>query len=239
MTASTTTPGFNAVRTTGIFCLPSCPARPKPENVEHMETVGAALVAGYRPCKRCFPLHEAGRAPARSQRAVAPVVRLTVIDTPLGPMIAAATGEQLVLLEFADRRMLHTQFKRLGRLLGCTFERGDNAVLSAARAQLDEFFAGSRRDFDLPLLTPGTPFQRRVWSELARIPAGATRSYAEQARAIGQPEAVRAVARANGDNRIAIVIPCHRVIGSDGSLTGYGGGLWRKQRLLEREAARA
>ena len=225
--------GFNAVRTTRIFCRPECPARPHPENVDHVATVGAALVAGYRPCKRCFPLHEPGRPPART----APVVRLAVIETKLGPMIAGATAEQLVLLEFADRRMLHTQFKRLGRYLQCTFELGDNSVLADTRRQLAEFFADERIDFDLPLLTPGTPFQRRVWQELTTIPAGSTRSYAEQARALGQPEAVRAVARANGDNRIAIVIPCHRVIGSDGSLTGYGGGLWRKQALLERETA--
>ena len=225
--------GFNAVRTTRIFCRPECPARPKPANVEHMETVGAALVAGYRPCKRCFPLHEPGRGPART----APVVRLAVIETKLGPMIAGATADQLVLLEFADRRMLHTQFKRLGRYLECAFELGDNSVLADTRRQLAEFFTDARVAFDLPLLTPGTPFQRRVWQELTMIPAGSTRSYAEQARAVGQPAAVRAVARANGDNRIAIVIPCHRVIGSDGSLTGYGGGLWRKRALLEREAA--
>ena len=89
--------------------------------------------------------------------------------------------------------------------------------------------------FDVPITTPGTEFQQKVWSELREIPFGITRSYAEQAKRIGQPAAVRAVARANGDNRIAILIPCHRVIGSDGKLTGYGGGLWRKQKLLEIE----
>lgn len=226
-------PGFNAVRTTRIFCRPECPARPRAENVEHMATVGAALVAGYRPCRRCFPLHEPGKAPSRA----APVVRLAVIGTPLGHMIAAAGEERLVMLEFADRRMLHTQFKRLARYLQCAFELGDHGVLSKTRRQLAEFFAGERREFDLPVQAPGTPFQRRVWTALTRIPAGATRSYAEQARAIGRPAAVRAVARANGDNPVAIVVPCHRVIGSDGSLTGYGGGLWRKQALLDRESA--
>ena len=103
------------------------------------------------------------------------------------------------------------------------------------RTQLDEYFRAERREFTVPLHTPGTPFQNRVWAELQRIPIGTTTTYAAVARNIGQPTAVRAVARANGDNRIAIIIPCHRVIGSDGSLTGYGGGLSRKQQLLDLE----
>jgi len=231
--------GINAVRTTGIFCRPGCPARPHPENVEHYDTVGEALVAGYRPCRRCHALHEGGQGPTPSRWNAAPPVSIAVMDTPLGAMIAAATAGELVMLEFADRRMLATQFHRLGRMLGCRFECGETPVLARTRKQLDEFFAGRRNAFDLPLAMPGTEFQQMVWNELLRIPAGTTRSYAEQARAIGRPEAVRAVARANGDNRIAIVVPCHRVIGSDGSLTGYGGGLWRKQRLLEREGVAA
>ena len=167
------------------------------------------------------------------------VVRTTEIATPLGPMIAAATADSLVLLEFADRRMLATQFKRLGRLFGCSFERGRSTVVDRVRRQLGEYFGGEQTRFDIPLDLRGTAFQRRAWNALRRIPPGATRSYAEQAAAIGRPAAVRAVARANGDNRIAIVVPCHRVIGSDGSLTGYGGGLWRKRRLLELESAAA
>lgn len=226
---------ISAVRTTGIFCRPGCPARPLPKNVEHFDTVGEALVAGYRPCKRCHPLHEDGKGPTPSQWNTAPAVTIAVMDTPLGAMIAAATSHELVMLEFADRRMLATQFYRLERMLGCRFECAETPVLTSTRKQLNEFFAGSRDRFDLPLSIEGTPFQKLVWNELLRIPPGATRSYAEQARAIGRPEAVRAVARANGDNRIAIIVPCHRVIGSDGSLTGYGGGLWRKKKLLERE----
>lgn len=222
---------ITAVRTTGIFCREGCPARPKPENTVTFDTGAEALMAGFRPCKRCHPLHEPGRGPARD----APVVHLARIDTPLGPMIAAAQDGKLVLLEFADRRMVPTQFKRLGRLLRCAYEVSDVPVHARVRRQLDEFFAGKRREFDIPVATPGTPFQRAAWDALRRIPSGATRSYAEQAAAIGRPSAVRAIARANGDNRIAIVIPCHRVIGSDGSLTGYGGGLWRKAKLLERE----
>ena len=101
--------------------------------------------------------------------------------------------------------------------------------------QLMEYFEGKRKGFDLPLVLPGTEFQIKVWDQLLTIPFGSTRSYAEQAVAIGNPKAVRAVARANGDNRLAIIIPCHRVIGSDGKLTGYGGGLWRKEWLLAHE----
>jgi AraC family transcriptional regulator of adaptative response/methylated-DNA-[protein]-cysteine methyltransferase len=151
-------------------------------------------------------------------------------------MIAAATSDHLVMLEFGDRRMRRTQFKRLSRLLRCDYSDADTPLLGEVRQQLDEFFAGRRRDFDVPMNTPGTDFQRRVWLELRRIRPGTTRSYADVATAIGRRTAVRAVARANGDNRIAILIPCHRVIGSDGSLTGYGGGLWRKEKLLALEA---
>jgi AraC family transcriptional regulator of adaptative response/methylated-DNA-[protein]-cysteine methyltransferase len=113
---------------------------------------------------------------------------------------------------------------------------GKSAVIDQLRSELDEYFLGERREFTVPLYAPGTPFQMKVWSQLLRIPVGTTTTYSRVASAIGQPNAVRAVARANGDNRIAILIPCHRVIGSDGSLTGYGGGLWRKKKLLDLEA---
>ncbi|HEY2805933.1 MAG TPA: methylated-DNA--[protein]-cysteine S-methyltransferase [Gemmatimonadales bacterium] len=222
-----------AVRTTRIFCRDGCPARPNPENKTRMASAAEALLAGYRPCKRCHPLHEPGKGPAPG----APIVTLARIETPLGPMISAVTGDELVLLEFGDRRMVPTQLKRLASLLRCRFEMGDTPLLAKVRRQLDEYFAGKRREFDVPVSTPGTAFQRAAWDALRRIPVGSTRSYAEQAVAIGRPSAVRAVARANGDNRIAILIPCHRVVGSDGDLTGYGGGIWRKKALLEREGA--
>jgi AraC family transcriptional regulator of adaptative response/methylated-DNA-[protein]-cysteine methyltransferase len=106
-------------------------------------------------------------------------------------------------------------------------------------SELDEYFEGKRKTFTVPLDTAGTTFQQRVWQMLTTIPYGQTRSYGEQARLIGMPTAVRAVARANGDNRISILIPCHRVVGADGKLTGYGGGLWRKQWLLELERKHA
>lgn len=224
-----------AVRTTRIFCREGCPAKPKPENRLVMSSGAEALLAGYRPCKRCHPLHEEGKGP----RPDAPVVTLARIETPLGPMLAAVSGDELVLLEFGDRRMVPTQFKRLGTLLRCRFEVGETPLHGEVRRQLDEYFAGSRVAFDVPMATPGTAFQRAAWDALRRIPPGETRSYAEQAVAIGRPQAVRAVAKANGDNRIAILIPCHRVIGSDGNLTGYGGGIWRKKALLERESAQA
>jgi AraC family transcriptional regulator of adaptative response/methylated-DNA-[protein]-cysteine methyltransferase len=151
-------------------------------------------------------------------------------------LVAAATAEHLVLLEFADRRMVPTQFAAVRRRLGCVFAPGSTPVLDRLATQLGEYFAGRRRSFEVPMRAPGTPFQERVWRTLGSIPPGETRSYAAMARAIGRPSAVRAVAKANGDNRIAILIPCHRVVGSDGNLTGYGGGLWRKRRLLELEA---
>ena len=174
-----------------------------------------------------------GEAPTRSREAR----RLAVlrVPTPLGAMVAAADDEGLHLLEFADRRMLETQVTRLRRRMKAVFTPGAHPVLEQTARELNEYFAGRRRRFSIPLVAIGTEFQERVWVELGRIPYGETRSYAALARAIALPAAVRAVARANGDNRIAILIPCHRVIGADGRLTGYGGGLWRKQRLLELE----
>jgi AraC family transcriptional regulator of adaptative response/methylated-DNA-[protein]-cysteine methyltransferase len=112
---------------------------------------------------------------------------------------------------------------------------GEHTVLDSARAQLEEYFAGRRTEFTLPLDLGGTPFQRLVWEQLRQIPYGSTKSYEALAKSIGRPGAPRAVGRANGDNRLAIVIPCHRIVRSDGTLGGYGGGKWRKQALLELE----
>jgi O-6-methylguanine DNA methyltransferase len=160
---------------------------------------------------------------------------LATIVTPIGEMVAAATKTHLVLFEFAHRRMLPLQLQRLEAAAGGELVAG-SPIITQLRRELDEYFRGARREFTVPLHAPGTPFQMKVWSELLRIPAGTTTTYARVASAIGHPTAVRAVARANGDNRIAILIPCHRVIGSDGSLTGYGGGLSRKKNLLDLEA---
>ena len=150
-------------------------------------------------------------------------------------MLAAATDRGLALLEFVDRRMLETQLKRMSHALGTSIVPGPNAMLEQTERELNEYFAGTRKVFEVPLLMEGTDFQESVWRELLTIPYGTTRSYGQQARGVGRDSAVRAVARANGDNRMAIIIPCHRVIGSDGKLTGYGGGLWRKKWLLDHE----
>lgn len=164
------------------------------------------------------------------------VAWLSDVDTPIGEMIAGATDTHLVVLEFARRRTLDAQLARLTRTTGFVLERGDSPIARALRRELDEYFRGERKEFTIPIDARGTPFQMRVWSALRRIPTGTTTSYGRLALSLGQPTAVRAVARANGDNPIAILIPCHRVIGSDGSLTGYGGGLWRKKKLLDLEA---
>ncbi|NNE34341.1 MAG: methylated-DNA--[protein]-cysteine S-methyltransferase, partial [Rhodothermales bacterium] len=126
----------------------------------------------------------------------------------------------------------------LRRRMNCHLVPGSNAVLVRLTEQLGEYFAGERTSFAVPIDAPGTAFQESVWNELRLIPSGTTISYAALAAKIGRSKAVRAVARANGDNRLAILIPCHRVVGSDGKLTGYAGGLWRKQRLLDLESVR-
>ena len=317
-----------AVRTTGIFCRPSCPARkPKRENIEFHATPREALALGFRPCKRCRPLELPGQTPReirelleeverdparrlrdgdlrergldpalvrrwfkrhhgmtfhayqralRVGRAIAQLadgesitsaayengydslsgfqealrqitgrspsrsrdvatIHLSRVLTPLGPMLLGTSEAGVCLLEFTDRRMLETQLQRLVRRLNCVFVPGTTDVGRQLEAELEAYFAGTLRTFTTPLDMRGTEFQQRVWAALREVPYGEVRSYADQAEMIGAPKAVRAVARANGDNRIAIVIPCHRVIGRDGTLTGYGGGLWRKRYLLELE----
>ncbi len=157
------------------------------------------------------------------------------ILTPLGPMLAAANDKGLCLLEFADRKMLPQQFKRLARLYGSSILPGRHPVLEATADQLAQYFAATRQRFDVPLRCDGTPFQMEVWNLLQQIPYGQTRSYQQLAASLGRPGASRAVGRTNGDNRLAIVIPCHRVVRSDGHLCGYAGGLWRKRWLLTHE----
>ncbi len=174
-----------------------------------------------------------GRSPARGRTLR--LVTIRRILTSLGPMIAGATEDGLCLLEFADRRMVETQLARIQKALGARILPGTSPHIALLERELGEYLAGTRRTFTVPLVTAGTAFQERVWTALRAVPYGETRSYQDQAEAIGQPSAVRAVARANGDNRISILIPCHRVIGKDGELVGYGGGLWRKRRLLDLE----
>lgn len=318
---------FLGVRTTGIFCRPSCPARkPLPENVTYFSNVREALFAGYRPCKRCRPLDTNGRSPEWVTRALAladgneerikdsdlrasgidpfrvrryfqkhcgmtfqaycrarrmgdaldqlrrgaslddvtfgngyeshsgfrdafsrtfgrppgasnsaDCVVVLWLESPIGPLLAAANNRGICLLEFTDRRMLETQFRTLKKFFCCAIVPGKNGHLNKLQAELEKYFAGDLRQFSVPLVYPGTPFQERVWNELLRIPYGETRSYEDLAQQIGSTGAQRAVGHANGANRIAIVIPCHRVVNKDGKLGGYGGGLWRKQHLLALE----
>jgi AraC family transcriptional regulator of adaptative response/methylated-DNA-[protein]-cysteine methyltransferase len=288
------------VRSTGIFCRPTCPARtPLAANVEYFGTARDAVLAGYRPCKRCRPLgsdsdpdwlarllEEVESRPARRWRdrdvvdlgadpiqvrewftrhhgmtfhgyarargvsqafggkrfealfgdAVGtPTLVADTVRTPLGNMVAVAGDDGLCLLEFADRRMLRTQIARVRARIAPGVRRARNRWIDQVEVELAEYFDGRRQRFDVPVVAVGTPFQQAVWGALEQIPYGQTRSYGELAREIGRPSAVRAVGKTNGDNRMSIVIPCHRVIGADGSLTGYGGGLWRKERLLTLE----
>ncbi len=319
---------YFAVKTTGIFCRPSCPSQPKLENLEFFASAGDCLAAGYRPCKRCHPMELIGERPAwvaelmarvetapdaplravdlsglgvtperarrwfrqrygmsfsewcRGRRLAgafsqlregAPVDEATFgsgyeshsgfreafarafgaapgqsrqagervvmdwFDSPLGTLLAGARDDGLCLLHFTDGRDLERTLEETRRRFGCGVVPGEHPVLDQARAELEEYFAGRRKDFAVPLAARGTPFQERVWRELRVIPYGQTIAYDQLARRIEQPTAQRAVARANGANRICILIPCHRVIGKDGTLTGYGGGLWRKRLLLELE----
>lgn len=153
----------------------------------------------------------------------------TTIESPVGPLLLAANGDGVCAIEF------HASRHPVRR--GADWREGDSGLLQRLRAQLDEYFAGARRMFDLPLAPQGTPFQLEVWHALARIPYGATVSYAQLAQSVGRPTAMRAVGAANGRNPLPIVLPCHRVIGSNGALTGFGGGLPTKEYLLRLEGA--
>jgi O-6-methylguanine DNA methyltransferase len=212
-----------AVRTTGIYCLPSCRVRkPLPRNVAYLADAAAARREGYRACLRCHP--DAGSA-----------VSLRRIDTRVGALLLGATSDAVVLCDFAERPMIGAQLAAVRRRIGPA-RVGDGPVLDVLERQLREYLAGDRGDFDLPLDAPGSAFQEGVWRALREIPYGETISYRELATRVGVPAASRAVGRANGSNRLAIVIPCHRVIAANGGLGGYGGGLPAKQALLALEA---
>ena len=323
---------FVGVATTGIFCRPTCRVRtPKRENVEFFASTSEALHAGYRPCRRCQPLHEGRGAPPLVTQLLAaveaePTGRLRDIDlasrgiepstarrafkrycgmtfhayhrarrmglalagvrqgksmldlqldhgfesgsgfrvafnrhvgaapsrardveclyaqwfeTPLGAMLALADDGGLALLEFVDRRGLEREIEAMQKKLKRPILPGAHAYLAQIGDELAAYFAGRELSFATPIALRGSAFQRTVWNALLSIPPGATRSYADIAATIGRGSAVRAVGRANGDNRLCLIVPCHRVIGADGALTGYGGGLWRKQWLLEHERAYA
>lgn len=319
---------FVGVGSTGVFCRLTCPARkPKPENCTFYANPAACIDAGYRPCKRCHPLHsltpddpavlelltrldtdpafrwseadiinlgfdpstirrafkrnfgvtflemararrlqmgftalssggqvidaqlEAGFDSASAFRAAfsrmlglspgafspTSLLKADWFQTALGPMIGVADQTHLHLLEFADRKALPKELQRLLKTAARGIGFGTTAPLKQAKRELEAYFDGQSAKFDTPLAPAGTPFTKSVWAALQTIPAGQTRSYSDLAAQLEKPEATRAVARANGANQIAVLIPCHRVLGADGSLTGYGGGLWRKRKLIDLE----
>lgn len=163
------------------------------------------------------------------------VILINRLTTPLGPMFICATDKGVCLLEFVDRRMLETEFKDLQRLLWAKIIAGENKHIKQAKEEMREYFSKKRMVFSVKLDTPGTAFQQQVWKALTLIKYGSTVTYQQQAQAIDNPNAARAVASANGYNRISIIVPCHRVIGKNGKLTGCGGGIERKRWLLEHE----
>ena len=318
---------FAGVKSTGVFCHSVCPARkPKFENCEFFHSAEEALLASFRPCKRCRPLSPPDETPemirllveavenkpehrwkdadfreigvdastvrrqfkkrfgmtfvqyARARRmgiamkeirAGEKVIgaQLTVgyesesgfrdafsrimgaapstiegenltaawLDTQLGPMIAIADEFELVLLEFANRRGLEREIERLRQKTKAAIIPGRTKPIDRIAEELAQYFNGDLLQFSTPLKLMGTPFQLEVWNALREIPVGETSTYSAIANKIGAPNAVRAVARANGANQLAIVVPCHRVFSANGDLTGYGGGLARKQWLLDHE----
>ena len=197
----------------------------------------AALESGYSSASGFATAFDKiiGTAPGKAKREPQNVLVYQRFDAPLGPMVAIASEKGLCLLEFGDRRMLESEFADLQKRLDAVLLPGKNEFTEEAVRQIMEYFAGTRKTFSVPHHAPGTEFQQRVWAALREIPFGEMCSYGEIASAIGDPKAVRAVGTANGMNRIAIMIPCHRVIGADGALTGYGGGLWRKDWLIKHE----
>ncbi|MBL8858359.1 MAG: methylated-DNA--[protein]-cysteine S-methyltransferase [Planctomycetes bacterium] len=326
---------FFAVKTTGVFCRPTCPARtPRRENVIFFTHANEAERAGFRACKRCTPLTPSGSHPIwverlmqrveedkRAQRSRlcdeelramgcdpvharryfkehfgmtfhayqrtlwlasaqdelargtatsrvaldsgfesesgfraaftrlfgAPPTKVSggrtisaaLVSTPIGALIAAALPDRICMLDFTDRAAILDQTAALRRWYDEPILPGTNAALEQLREELSEYFAGTRTRFDVKVAVTGTPFQEAVWNALLAIPYGETRSYEDIALSLGKPGAQRAVGKANGDNRIAVLIPCHRVVEKGGALRGYAGGLWRKQRLLELESDHA
>lgn len=316
---------FVGVKTTGVFCRPTCAARkPKYANCEFFKTAKQAVLASFRPCKRCSPLSSnqvsktvqvlldaidknperrwkdrdlralsidmttarrqfkkrfgmtfveyararrmglalkqiregdaaieaqlsagyesgsgfrdafskiMGAAPAKSKNAQ--VLHAAWLDTPLGPMMAIADEKALYLLEFVDRRGLEKEMDRLKKKWAII--PGRTGPIDSIERELSQYFTGQLKEFKTPICKLGSPFQTKVWEELQKIPYGETRSYAEIADGISRPTAYRAVAQANGANQLALIIPCHRVINTGGSLGGYGGGIARKQWLIEHE----
>jgi AraC family transcriptional regulator of adaptative response/methylated-DNA-[protein]-cysteine methyltransferase len=196
----------------------------------------AGLASGYESLSGFREAFGKGFGTTPGQAREAPgCVRLTWIATPLGPMVAGSVDGGVCLLEFSDRQRIEAQLADVAQRFGSRAMPGTSEHLERLETELSAYFEGELRQFTVPVVEPGTPFQTRVWDELRRIPYGETRSYEQIATAIGSPAAVRAVGLANGRNRIAIVVPCHRVVRKGGALGGYAGGLRRKQFLLDLE----
>lgn len=164
-------------------------------------------------------------------------VSAKIISTPLGEMLTCANDEGVLLLEFLEKKKLQKEIHEVSKALKTNIKFGNHKVFALLETELEQYFKNNLKEFKVPICPVGTDFQKKVWEVLREIPYGETRSYADQARELGSPKSVRAVANANGQNKISIIIPCHRVIGSNGKLTGYSGGIERKMKLLELEGA--
>ncbi|MEL6840329.1 MAG: trifunctional transcriptional activator/DNA repair protein Ada/methylated-DNA--[protein]-cysteine S-methyltransferase [Pseudomonadota bacterium] len=199
------------------------------------KVIDAQLTAGFESASafRAAFAKLTGQAPADFRSDA--MLLADHIPTPLGSMIAVCDDRALHLLEFADRKALPTELARLRHMTKGSIGVGQTKVTKQVGAELHAYFSGQSAAFQSPLVLHGTEFTKQVWRALQAIKPGETRSYSALAAQIGAPQATRAVARANGANQIALMIPCHRVIGADGALTGYGGGLWRKQKLIALE----
>ncbi|MDH5655072.1 MAG: methylated-DNA--[protein]-cysteine S-methyltransferase [Spirochaetia bacterium] len=174
-----------------------------------------------------------GESPSKSMNKN--IIHITRIDTPLGPLMAGALDKGICLLEFTDRRMLEREFGILEKKFSAKCLSGKSKFFPVLEKELNEYFTGKRKTFTIPLVYSGSDFQMKAWKTLLEIPYGETKTYKEEAEMMGNPKAVRAAGTANGMNMISILIPCHRVIASGGKLGGYGGGLRRKQFLLDLE----
>ncbi|MGH2461215.1 MAG: methylated-DNA--[protein]-cysteine S-methyltransferase [Chloroflexota bacterium] len=223
--SSTTT--INGCRTTRIYCRPDCPAgrRTKPENRVHFQSREDAIAQGYRACKICKP---DGPHPEIETLLVQHYV------SPLGTYLIIASQRGIICVEPEDQ--IRARLARLEKA-GIQLESGRNQHTETMARELDAYFRGRLQQFNVPMDLRGTPFQRQVWEALCRIPYGKTLTYGELACSIGRPEAARAVGHAIGSNPVSIAVPCHRVLGANGSLTGYGGGLHRKDALLRLEGS--
>lgn len=218
---------INGCRTTHIYCRPDCPAgrRTRPENRVHFQSREDAIARGYRACKVCKP---DGPYPEPETLLV------ERYSSPLGTYLIIASERGVVCVEPEDQ--IDARLARWKKA-GIQLEPGRNQHTETIARELDAYFHGGLQQFSAPVDLRGTPFQRQVWEALCRVPYGKTLTYGELARSIGRPEAARAVGHAIGSNPVSVAVPCHRVVGADGSLTGYGGGLLRKDALLRLEGS--